>query len=179
MRTGLVLVVQEVTGQLLALIFSLPIVFCKPVYVVFCVFKNISLYYLLQNVKHNDNIVTKNRSGMCSLIIREVTLGDTGDYSCKAVNEDGEDEISAKVTVKGKNAWLPWIHFSCSFIESYTLWRTMTHSLNSPEKKYKLNLYKRFDWSWNVLGWRHWIKVHISEYCISIVFFLCISPRVL
>ena len=79
MRTGLVLVVQEVIGQLLALIFSLPIVFCKPFYVVFCVFNNISLYYLLQNVKHNDTIVTKNRSGMCSLIIREVTLGDTGD----------------------------------------------------------------------------------------------------
>lgn len=50
----------------------------------------------------NDQVITKNRSGLCTLIIREVTLADAGDYSCKATNDEGEDEISTKVTVKGQ-----------------------------------------------------------------------------
>ncbi|XP_069490327.1 myosin light chain kinase, smooth muscle-like isoform X3 [Ambystoma mexicanum] len=38
-------------------------------------------------------------TGSCSLIISDVTQGDSGRYACKAFNDIGEAEISAKLTV--------------------------------------------------------------------------------
>lgn len=43
----------------------------------------------------------KNRAGMCSLTISDVTSSDSGEYSCKARNEEGETEIRTSVKVEG------------------------------------------------------------------------------
>ena len=51
-------------------------------------------------MKFKENIKTKYRAGMCSLIISEVTMDDNGDYVCKATND--ADQVTTEATVHVK-----------------------------------------------------------------------------
>ena len=51
-------------------------------------------------MKFKENIKTKYRAGMCSLIIPEVTMDDNGDYVCKATND--ADQVTTEATVHVK-----------------------------------------------------------------------------
>ncbi|XP_052799439.1 myosin light chain kinase, smooth muscle-like [Mya arenaria] len=53
-----------------------------------------------QNVKLIDTITTKNRAGLCSLSVIEVTGVDAGEYKCIAINDGGRAEVSARVNVQ-------------------------------------------------------------------------------
>ena len=57
---------------------------------------------LFQNVKFKENIKIKFRAGICTLIISEVTMDDSGEYICKATNDAGQVSTEATVHVKCK-----------------------------------------------------------------------------
>ena len=47
------------------------------------------------------HIVELGENGQCSLIVRQVTEDDEGEYSCKAVNSQGEATCFAELSVYG------------------------------------------------------------------------------
>jgi hypothetical protein len=54
-----------------------------------------------------------------SLAIDDVRSSDAGDYTCRAENEDGADEIVISLAVQGKRIWL-LLSVDCQFPSSAT-----------------------------------------------------------
>lgn len=57
-------------------------------------------------IGEDPKYLMQNKQGVLTLNIRKPGLFDSGRYSCRAVNNLGQDEVECKVEVRGRNRTL-------------------------------------------------------------------------